>query len=86
MLTDRQMTTNVACHIKPVKVCGQRTRPALQLRGIIGIILGVILAIWLAGMGSRRDLRNARDVPIAGLIAMAVFIVVRPVARRPRRG
>ena len=26
--------------------------PALQLRGIIGIIFGVILAIWLAGMAA----------------------------------
>ena len=46
------MTTNLAWHTKPVKVRGQRTRPALQLRGIIGIILGVILAIWLAGMAA----------------------------------
>jgi hypothetical protein len=28
--------------------------PALRLRGIIGIILGVILAIWLAGMAAGR--------------------------------
>ena len=33
VLTDRQMTTNVAWHIKPVKVCGQRNSSGPNIVG-----------------------------------------------------
>ena len=53
---------------------------------IIGTILGAILAIWLAFTVAGGILATLKMFFIIGLIAMAVFIVVRLVARRPRRG
>jgi predicted lipid-binding transport protein (Tim44 family) len=53
---------------------------------IIGTILGAILAIWLAFMAAGGIFATLKTFLIIGLIAMAVFIVVWLVARRPRRG
>ena len=53
---------------------------------IIGTILGAILAIWLAFTAAGGIFATLRTFLIVGLIAMAVFIVVWLVARRPRRG
>ena len=53
---------------------------------IIGTILGAILAIWLAFTVAGGIFATLKMFFIIGLIAMAVFIVVWLVARRPRRG
>jgi hypothetical protein len=53
---------------------------------IIGAILGAILAIWLAVTVAGGIFATLKTFVISGLIAMAVFIVVWLVARRPRRG
>ena len=53
---------------------------------IIGTILGAILAIWLAFTAAGGIFATLKTFLIIGLIAMAVFIVVWLVARRPRRG
>ena len=53
---------------------------------IIGTILGAILAVWLAVMAAGGIFATLKAFLIIGLIAMAVFIVVLLVARRPRRG
>jgi hypothetical protein len=53
---------------------------------IIGTILGAILAIWLAVMAAGGIFATLKTFLIIGLIAMAVFIVVWLVARRPGRG
>ena len=52
---------------------------------IIGTILGAILAIWLAFTAAGGIVATLKTFLIIGLIAMAVFIVVWLVARRPRR-
>jgi hypothetical protein len=53
---------------------------------ITGTILGAILAIWLAFTTAGGIVATLKTSLIIGLIAMAVFIVVWPVARRPHRG
>jgi hypothetical protein len=53
---------------------------------IIGTILGAILAVWLAVTAASGILATFKMFLIIALIAMAVFIVVWLVARRPRRG
>ena len=53
---------------------------------IIGTILGAILAIWLAVTAAGGIVATLKTFVIIGLIAMAVFVVVWLVARRPRRG
>ncbi len=53
---------------------------------IIGTILGVILAIWLAFTAAGGIFATLKTFVIIGLIAMAVFTVVWLVARRPGRG
>ena len=53
---------------------------------IIGTILGAILAIWLAVTAAGGIVATFKTFVIIGLIAMAVFVVVWLVARRPRRG
>ena len=53
---------------------------------IIGTILGAILAIWLAFTAAGGIFAALKTFVIIGLIAMAVFIVVWLVARRPHRG
>ena len=70
-----------------------RLRPARGRRAhngcvgrIIGTILGAILAVWLAVTVGGGIFATLKAFLIIGLIAMAVFIVVWLVARRPRRG
>ena len=53
---------------------------------IIGTILGAILAVWLAVTAASGIVATLKTFVIVGLIAMAVFIVVWLVGRRPRRG
>ena len=53
---------------------------------IIGTILGAILATRLAFMAASGIFATLKTFLFIGLIAIAVFIVVWLVARRPRRG
>jgi predicted lipid-binding transport protein (Tim44 family) len=53
---------------------------------IIGTILGAILAAWLVVTAAGGIVATLKTFLIIGLIAMAVFIVVWLVARRPRGG
>lgn len=53
---------------------------------IIGTVLGVILAIWLAVTAAGGIVATFKTFVIIGLIAVAVFVVVWLVARRPDRG
>jgi hypothetical protein len=53
---------------------------------IIGTILGAILAIWVAFTAAGGIFATLKTFLIIGLIAIAVFIVVWLVARRPPRG
>jgi hypothetical protein len=53
---------------------------------IIGTVLGVILAVWVAVMAAEGIFASLKTFLIIGLIAMAVFVVVWLVARRPNRG
>jgi hypothetical protein len=53
---------------------------------IIGTILGAILAIWLVVVAAGGIFATFKMFVIVGLIAMAVFVVVWLVGRRPRRG
>ena len=54
--------------------------------GSILTILGAILAIWLAVTAAGRIAATLKTFFMIGLIAIAVFIIVWLVARRPRRG
>jgi hypothetical protein len=53
---------------------------------IIATVLGAILAIWLAVTAAGGIFATVKTFLVVGLIAMAVFIVVWLVARRPHRG
>ena len=53
---------------------------------IIGTILGAILAIWRVVTTAGGIVATVQKFVIIGLIAMAVFVVVWLVARRPGRG
>ena len=53
---------------------------------IIGTILAAILAIWLAFTAAGGIFATLKTFLIIGLIALAVFVVVWLVARRPPRG
>jgi hypothetical protein len=53
---------------------------------MIWTILGAILAIWLAFMAIGWIFGMLKTFFIIGLIAVIVFIVVRLLAGRPRRG
>jgi hypothetical protein len=53
---------------------------------VIGTILGAILAIWLVVTVAGEIFATLKTFVIIGLIAMAVFIVVWLVARRPSGG
>ena len=50
---------------------------------IIGTILGTILAIWLVVTAAGGIAATLKMFVIIGLIAMAVFVVVWLIARRP---
>jgi hypothetical protein len=52
---------------------------------IIGTIIGAILAIWLVVTTAGGILATFKMFVVIGLIAMAVFVVVWLVAKRPRR-
>lgn len=52
---------------------------------IIGTVLGLIFAIWLAVTAAGGIIATVKTFVIIGLIAMAV-VVVWFVARRPHRG
>ena len=68
----------VSCH-------GRRAHTG-DMGRIIGIILGAILAIWLAVTAAGGIFATLKTFLIIGLIAMAVFLVVWLVARGTRRG
>ncbi len=53
---------------------------------MIWTILGAILAIWVAFMAIGWIFGMLKTFFIIGLIAVVVFIVVRLLAGRPRRG
>jgi hypothetical protein len=53
---------------------------------IIGTIVGAGLAIWFAVTAAGGIVATVKTFLIIGLIAMAVFVVVWLVAKRPRRG
>lgn len=52
---------------------------------IIGTVLGTILAVWFAVTAASGILASFKTFLVIGLIAMAVFIVVWLLARRPDR-
>ena len=64
----------------------QTRRHTGEMGRIIGTILGAILAMWLAFTAAGGIFATLKTFLIIGLIAMAVFIIVWLVARRPRRG
>jgi len=53
---------------------------------IIGTVLGAILAVWLAVTVAGGIFASVKTFLVIGLIALAVFIVVWLVAKRPNRG
>ena len=53
---------------------------------IIGTILGASLAVWLVVTAAGGIVATLKTFLVIGLVAMAVFIVVWLVARRPGRG
>jgi hypothetical protein len=57
-----------------------------QMGRIIGTILGAILAVWLVVTAAGGIFASLKTFLVIGLIAMAVFIIVWLVARRPDRG
>ena len=66
--------------------CQERREDTGDMGRVIGTILGAILAIWLVVTVAGGIFATLKTFVIIGLIAMAVFIVVWLVARRPRRG
>ena len=52
---------------------------------LIGTILGTILAVWFAVTAASGILASFKTFVVIGLIAMAVFIVIWLVGRRPNR-
>ena len=82
-----------ACQAAPTARPGPaRLSPARNARHtgdmgrVIGTILGAILAIWLVVTVAGGIFATLKTFVIIGLIAMAVFIVVWLVARRPSGG
>lgn len=65
---------------------GKIRRHTGDMGRIIGAILGGILAVWLAVTAAGGIVATLKTFVIVGLIAMAVFVVVWLVARRPGRG
>jgi hypothetical protein len=66
--------------------CQVRRAHNVYMGRIIGTVLGAILAIWLAVTAAGGIVAKFKTFVIIGLIAMAVFVVVWLVARRPHRG
>ncbi|HUB21308.1 MAG TPA: hypothetical protein VMA97_02755 [Streptosporangiaceae bacterium] len=52
---------------------------------IIGTVLGAILAVWFAVTVSGGIFASVKTFLVIGLIALAVFVVVWLVGRRPDR-
>jgi hypothetical protein len=69
-----------------IAACQGRQAHTGYMGRIIGTVLGAILAIWLVVTAAGGILATFKAFVIIGLIAMAVFIVVWLVGRRPRRG
>ena len=65
--------------------CPGRRAHTGDMGRIIGIILGAILAVWLAVTAAGGIFATFKTFLIVGLIAMAVFIVVWLIARGTRR-
>ena len=84
----RPASKNKARHIDPgaTVACHGRWVHTEYVGRIIGTILGAILAIWLAFTAAGGIFATLKTFLIVGLIAMAVFIVVWLVARRPSGG
>ena len=66
--------------------CQERQAHTGDMGRVIGTILGAILAIWLVVTVAGEIFATLKTFVIIGLIAMAVFIVVWLVARRPSGG
>ncbi len=66
--------------------CQERRAHTGDMGRVIGTILGAILAIWLVVTVAGGIFATLKAFVIIGLIAMAVFIVVWLVARRPSGG
>ncbi len=66
--------------------CHRRRVHTRHMGRIIGTVLGAILAVWLAVTAAGGIFASLKTFLVIGLIAMAVFIVVWLVARRPHRG
>ena len=66
--------------------CQRRRVHTRHMGRIIGTVLGAILAVWLAVTAAGGIFASLKTFLVIGLIAMAVFIVVWLVARRPHRG
>jgi hypothetical protein len=66
-------------------MAGRRAHTGYMGR-IIGTVLGAILAVWLAVTVAGGIFATLKTFLIIGLIAMAVFIVVWLIARRPHGG
>jgi hypothetical protein len=52
---------------------------------IIGTVLGLILAVWFAVSAASGIFASFKAFLVIGVIAMAVFIVVWLLGRRPNR-
>ena len=66
--------------------CQERRAHTGDMGRVIGTILGAILAIWLVVTVAGGIFATLKTFVIIGLIAMAVFVVVWLVARRPSGG
>ena len=66
--------------------CRERRAHTGDMGRVIGTILGAILAIWLVVTVAGGIFATLKMFVIIGLIAMAVFIVVWLLARRPSGG
>jgi predicted lipid-binding transport protein (Tim44 family) len=66
--------------------CQERRAHTGDMGRVIGTILGAILAIWLVVTVAGGIFATLKMFVIIGLIAMAVFIVVWLLARRPSGG
>jgi predicted lipid-binding transport protein (Tim44 family) len=69
---------------RPLPVARHRAHNRFMGR-IIGTILGVVFAVWLIAMAAGGIFATFKTFLIIGLIALAVFVVVWLVARRPDR-
>lgn len=66
--------------------CQRRRVHTGSMSRIIGTVLGVILAVWFAVTAASGIFTSLKAFVVVGLIALAVFLVVWFVAKRPHRG